>query len=710
METKRCRYCHKLSPAYAQVCNRCGHPFTPRSTPGTRRGPGRRSIPPASPHRIGYHAGLHPEDQPYQSSLLPAVQPSAVRDESSEPVHQAKEPEQILLQAQEILSPPSSEHRQKPSSPASASPLRPSSTPEPASPPPAPSDAPEEVWQAHYPPRRRIVPAFLIVLCLLLLAVSSILSYLVINRKPITSAASPALTVTPHSLRVGESFTLAGRGFGAGDLLDIKRDGNIAVSTSDGSPLQVHANAVGAFTVAITVGADWHPGLHQIFVIDQGQLLSVSTSVTVLEAPPATPQLKLSDYEVNLGADVPGAATQEAITLLNVGAGQLSWQASSDRTWLSVTPESGSFSNSQSVTLTVRRLNLAPGHYTGRVTFRQTGAGGTPQIVTVDMTVLSASGSLSLSPASLTFTTSAAQNPPAQSVTLQNTGTQPLDWSSKVASGSAWLRLTPGSGHLAPGASVTVSVSVSPGGLALGSYQSSVIFQGGGSPQLTVTLNVVAPGNLVVSPTALSVSATQGENPADQTVTLQNTGGLVLDWSLSSSTQDGTHWLSATPTSGHLAPGASASVKVHLSTASLATGSYQGSLSFEVDAGATPRQVSVTLTVKAAPAPAIAATPAILIFDVSHGSNPAAQTVTITNTGNAPLNWSISGDASSPPVTITPASGQALAPGRSVQVSIAPVVAQLPANTSQSLTLTVSDSDPGNSVASQQILILIAII
>ena len=52
------------------------------------------SIPPASPHRVGHYSGLHPEDQPYQSSMI-AVQPPQVHEQQGRLL--AQEPEHILL-------------------------------------------------------------------------------------------------------------------------------------------------------------------------------------------------------------------------------------------------------------------------------------------------------------------------------------------------------------------------------------------------------------------------------------------------------------------------------------------------------------------------------------------------------------------------------------------------------------------------------------
>src|SRR5579875_1151603 len=90
MNTKRCVYCQKLARADAEVCSRCGHSFE-----RTRivRDATRRSIPPASPHHAGHYSGLHPEDQPYQSTMMSIVR----SDESSQPQQAPHEPDGIIL-------------------------------------------------------------------------------------------------------------------------------------------------------------------------------------------------------------------------------------------------------------------------------------------------------------------------------------------------------------------------------------------------------------------------------------------------------------------------------------------------------------------------------------------------------------------------------------------------------------------------------------
>ncbi|WP_162179602.1 BACON domain-containing protein [Thermogemmatispora carboxidivorans] len=661
----------------------------------------RRSIPPASPQPIGYHAGLHPEDQPYLSSPF-LVPPLATGEEagaeqlaSSAARSDKAEPQPMHLESQEVWPFPARIQRG------------------------GSSRAEEILAPGSSSHRRNLLPRALLVLFLVALAMSAALSYLFFARRWSVATLTPSLTVIPRQLHFNESLTLVGKGFGAGDLLALQRDGTIPLRDARGQPLRVQANAIGAFALQVTVTPDWQPGEHQLLVVDETQLLSIATTITVLPSTSTPPQLRLSDYSVDLGADLPGTTTRLAITLLNAGGGQLSWRASSDRSWLQVDPVSGSFVGSEVVTLVAQRGELAAGNYTAHVTFVQQAGeqGKTTQVLAVTMTVLGSSATLSIAPASLSYTASSGtQAPLRQTVALQNHSQQALDWSSQVSTnaGGAWLQVTPSAGHLEAGASITLSVTVSPASLSAGSYQGTVLFENrsglGDEPQLMVSLHVVAPGRLALTPSALSFTTAQGQNPAPQSLTLQNSGGLTLSWSLTSSTGDNRQWLGATPTAGTLAPGGRATVSVQVNAAGLVPGSYQGRLIFS--AGSLRQEITVALTVQTPAVPTITVGPTILIFDVPHGTTPAAQTVTITNDGQAPLNWTITADKSDPPLQITPASGGPLAPGQNTTVSIAPVLSQVPANTSLSLTLTVAERDPdlASLVAPQQVLVLIAVI
>ncbi len=97
-----------------------------------------------------------------------------------------------------------------------------------------------------------------------------------------------------------------------------------------------------------------------------------------------------------------------------------------------------------------------------------------------------------------------------------------------------------------------------------------------------------------VSPSSLSFTATAGgSNPANQTISLTNTGGGTLNWTAT----DNASWLSLSPASGTAPSTLTASVSI----SGLAAGTYNGTITISAT-GATnsPLTVPVTLTVNAA--------------------------------------------------------------------------------------------------------------
>src|SRR5947209_7019797 len=96
MDTKRCAYCHKLVRADAHICSGCGRPFVPKQSRPSSIGVTQPSLPAASPHRAGHYSGLHPEDQPYQSSMIAAIQRPVQPDADPRRLPQ-QEPAEILL-------------------------------------------------------------------------------------------------------------------------------------------------------------------------------------------------------------------------------------------------------------------------------------------------------------------------------------------------------------------------------------------------------------------------------------------------------------------------------------------------------------------------------------------------------------------------------------------------------------------------------------
>ncbi len=717
MDTKRCAYCRKLARADAETCSRCGHFFTARpkginrivtfpdgtesmgrSVPGggDQGGPvsvamsiHKRSIPPASPHRAGHYSGLHPEDQPYQSTIM-AVQPVLERVRAAKPADLAENMRMLSVVGNVESLVEDEQDSLVVVPPCSSLPVR-VYTPE----------------RKELRKQGRFVSVALTISFLFFLIASSLLTYIFMHRKPL--AEKQILSVVPNQLRVNDTFILSGSGFGPNDLISFTYDKhNEPMLDSNGKPLQTHADDGGAFSVKITVPPTWEVGQHAIFAIDIGreQSISVMATITVEQSSSAPPLLELGRPVLDMGLDVPGVVSQDTLTLINAGGRQVVWQASSDQPWLTVSPNNGSFAGSAVVQVIVNRGTLASQEYKGHMAFRQQGSSDPPLTLMVTMGVKEAPpASLTVSPAALTYVGTMTQDPGEQLITLQNSGGQAVDWSSSIGNSAAWLSISPTHDHLAAHGREAAAVSVHAQQMAVGSYQGTINLSGGANPQVTVNLTVIAPGNLIASPPSLTFAAS-GQSALSQPLTIQNSGGEPVDWTVSAVTADGANWLNLAPTSGHLEASQSAAITVGVDAATLNPHAYQGTLTFKY--GGVTTQVTVALTVSIPPAAAISLNRSTLSFTTIKGANPTAQQFTITNSGNATLNWSVAEDQNGKTfVLVSPSSGS-LAPMKSTAITISPSVSRANGG-ALNATITIFDSDGGTKVVGQKVNVSIVV-
>ena len=157
--------------------------------------------------------------------------------------------------------------------------------------------------------------------------------------------------------------------------------------------------------------------------------------------------------------------------------------------WLQVSPGSGT--TPASPTVSVDPAALAAGTFTGSITVQAPQASGSPQTVTVTLTVTDRPR-LSVTPAALTFNYQAGGPVPAsQPLSITSSGASVnFTASPSTTSGGNWLRVSPGSGTTP----ASPTVSVDPASIAAGTYTGSITVQApdaSGSPQtVAVTLTV----------------------------------------------------------------------------------------------------------------------------------------------------------------------------------------------------------------------------
>ena len=168
---------------------------------------------------------------------------------------------------------------------------------------------------------------------------------------------------------------------------------------------------------------------------------------------------------------------------------------------------------------------------------------------------------------------------------LTNSGNTSLTWTESQSS-AAWLSVSPTSGTLAPGANVTLTLTLtaSANTTAVGSYSSTLTFNNTttGDGNTSRTVNFTVSGAPVMSVTAGSLSSNGPVGgtftPASTTFTVSNSGSGPLAWT-AAKTQT---WLTLSPASGTVNPGLNTTVTATINSGanSLAQGSYSDTITF----------------------------------------------------------------------------------------------------------------------------------
>jgi len=355
--------------------------------------------------------------------------------------------------------------------------------------------------------------------------------------------------------------------------------------------------------------------------------------------------------------------------------------ATSSTSWISLSSPTNNGVTPASYLVTVNTAGLCNGLNTGSITATTSGAANSP--LTIPVTVLvsgstttsCATGPLTVSPASMTFTGALnGSAPPTQylNVTASSSSTY-YSVSTSVQTGN-WLSVTSPCTYCYGSQSLAVVVNQS--GLSAGTYQGTIYLNTNGTvQQVGVTLTVGTAGgsgNVSVSTSSLNFTAqVNGSAPAAQTVQVSSStsgvGYTVTYTPLGS-------WLSlsnngSTVSSGQgLTTPTNLSVNVNPSGLTASSTPYQGTITLQPNGGSTVT-ISVSLTVQAN---VVSASPGSLTFTYTAGAaTPSAQLVQVTSgTAGLPFSAQVSaGNCTSGWLVASPAIGTT--PG-AVTVSVNP--------------------------------------
>lgn len=197
---------------------------------------------------------------------------------------------------------------------------------------------------------------------------------------------------------------------------------------------------------------------------------------------------------------------------------------------------------------------------------------------------------LKAEPLSLDFTSYAGASLSGQ-LTIFNEGTGDLNFN--TTSSVQWIGLSTTGGVVAPGSSMAINLLINTSGLSQGTYTGSIdITSNGGSEKVQVTLHIIAPPTLSVSPQSFDLVKKMGSpsDPLIVDISLLNDPTNSMTWTATSDSP----WLSITPTTGPSNSTVSANILVNTN---LDTGRYTGHITVTAD-GATGSPATITVNLE----------------------------------------------------------------------------------------------------------------
>jgi hypothetical protein len=259
-----------------------------------------------------------------------------------------------------------------------------------------------------------------------------------------------------------------------------------------------------------------------------------------------------------------------------------------------------------------------------------------------------------------------------ETLTIENTGEAPLE--GEVTIEGAGYSLTSGGGAftLAAGASRAVEVTFAPE--AAGSFTGTVAITHDADNEespLEVALNGdgLAPA-IAIAPEAIAFGTVVAGASRTETLLIENTGDTFLEGDVRISRGPDVFSLTAGSGDFSVAPGDTQEVEVTFAPG--AAGSFEGAVAISHNAGnaSDPVEVNITGDSEAAPAPEIAVSTTAVDFGPVEVGQRAEASVTIDNTGSAPLQVSLSG-AEDPFSLSGTATAFSLAPGEAGDIGVA---------------------------------------
>ena len=426
-------------------------------------------------------------------------------------------------------------------------------------------------------------------------------------------------------------------------------------------------------------------------------------SVSVIVQPPPAPAISVQQTAVNFGIIEAGQTGQQTITIRNTGTAPLEITGiQSNVSGLTFTPSTFTLAPNGSQTVTVTFPSSTAGTFSGNITISSNDPGRATRTLSVSVIVQPPPvPAISVQQTAVDFGTVEFAQTVQQTITVQNTGTAPLEITG-IESDVPGLTFDDTMFRLEPGDSRTVTITF-PSSTA-GTFSGNITISSNDPERATQTLSV----SIIVQPppvpaisvqqTAVDFGTVEFAQTVQQTITVQNTGTAPLEITGIESDVPG---LTFDDTMFRLEPGDSRTVTIIFPSST--AGTFSGNITISSnDPDRATRTLSVSVIVQPPPVPAISVQETAVDFGAIEAGQTGQRTITIMNTGTAPLEITgIQSDVSG--LAFTP-SMFTLAPEGSRTVTIT-----FPSSTAGTFSgnITISSNDPDRATRTLSVSVIV---
>ena len=367
------------------------------------------------------------------------------------------------------------------------------------------------------------------------------------------------------------------------------------------------------------------------------QTLSVSVIVQQPPPPPA-PAISVRQTTVNFGTIDAGQTGQETITITNTGTADLKITGiESDVSGLTFDTTTFTLSPNGSRTVTIRFPSSTEGTFSGNITISSNDPDRATQTLSVSVTVQPPPApAISVQQTAVNFGTVAFAQPVQRTITITNTGTAPLEITG-IESDVSGLTFDTTTFTLEPNSSRTVTITFPSS--TEGTFSGNITISSNDPDRATQTLSVsvtVQPPPvpaISVQQTAVDFGTVEFAQQVQQAITIENTGTATLEITGIQSNVSG---LTFDTTMFTLSPDSSRTVTVTFPSST--EGTFSGNITISSnDPDRATQTLSVSVIVQPRPVPAIAVQETAIDFGTVAFAQSVQQTITIQNTGTAPL-------------------------------------------------------------------------